>query len=42
MKQYFILSGLIKVFNYLSIYCFILKCFCNAQVLWQSIEKYDY
>lgn len=32
----------LKVFSHLSIYCFILKCFCRAQLLWQSTEKYNY
>lgn len=42
MKRYFILSNLMKVFSYISIYCFILRCFYNTQLLCQSIEKYSY
>lgn len=42
MKWCFIVSGLIKVFSYLSIYGFILKCLRKAQLLWQSTEKYNY
>lgn len=42
MKQYFILGSLIKVSSFSSVYCFILKQFCNAQLLWQELQKYSY